>query len=185
MEPLIHLFPHLRDTELEHWNHAYVRVETYFASLRIRNREFLSHTVQRSLQNAMSRAAREPGLEPVVAAMQEAERLVDQWIGTIMGTSQTHANERHSAKGRLAMLLSNVPTEQQQQFLEQERAPAEVLPGSSDWFHPASARREAIIMRPQPLNLGLMGTLAEALERPRPSLLFLTFLGVLVYLLLT
>lgn len=118
MEPPVNGAPgQLAGRPLEEWNAAYVKVENYFHALRVRNRALLGQLVLRVLERAMRRAPAEPDRSATQLAAEEMDRLVMEWFAAVLQGSSANADEMLTTRGRLALLLANMPGKWQEQFL--------------------------------------------------------------------
>jgi hypothetical protein len=102
---------------LEEWNGAYAKVENYFHALRIRNKVLLGDLVLRVLERAPRRAPAEPDRSATQIAAEEMERIVTEWFSEVLQSPPTKADNSLSTRGRLALLLADMPGRWQEQFL--------------------------------------------------------------------
>ena len=86
-------------------------------ALRIRNKPLLGQLVLRVLERAQRRATAEPQRSATELAVEEMERLVTGWFADVLQTSPTNADQMLSTRGRLALLLADMPGKWQDQFL--------------------------------------------------------------------
>jgi len=168
--PTIHpLSSSLFEADMDRWNEAYERVETYFISLRLRNRILLSQLVQRSIDAAMERTKEDPLLEPLDAAMQEAAHIVDTWVHGLLGDGEAEEAHHLPTRGRLAMLLADMPGRYQEHFLRQleDGSPEALSQAMKESYLAAGPDLEVSPMKPRPIDLGPMNSAVRMLERPR------------------
>ena len=99
-----------------YWDDAYNKVEHYLLALRIKNRRVLSRLVYLILDKAADRLANEPKKNPTTLAMEEAHKITAAWLDKVLG--KQNVDNKISVRGRLAMLLANVPDKWLQYFLE-------------------------------------------------------------------
>src|ERR1700727_2983025 len=102
---------------LEEWNAAYVKVENYFHALRIRNKPLLGQLVLRVLERAQQRAPSERNRSATEIAAGEMDRFVTTCSGEVLQTSPVGSEQTLSTRGRLALLLADMPGKWQDQFL--------------------------------------------------------------------
>src|SRR5208283_3367531 len=69
---------------LEEWNGAYSKVESYFHALRMNNRVLLGQLVARVLERAMERSDAEPQRSATELAVEEMDRLVNEWFAQVL-----------------------------------------------------------------------------------------------------
>jgi hypothetical protein len=151
---------------LEEWNAAYVKVENYFHALRIRNKPLLGQLVLRVLERAQKRAPAEPGRSATELAVEEMERLVTDWFAQVLQTSPINADQMLSTRGRLALLLADMPGKWQDQFLRPGPWPEEFVAGMRETFLLAGPDFQLSKMTPRPLDLGPITTLTNLGKYP-------------------
>jgi hypothetical protein len=139
---------------LEEWNAAYVKVENYFHALRIRNKALLGQLVLRVLERAQHRAPAEPHRSATQLAAEEMDRLVTEWFSEVLQSPPTKADQTLSTRGRLALLLADMPGKWQEQFLRPGPWPAEFTNAMREAFLRAGPDFQISKMTPRPLDLG-------------------------------
>jgi len=103
---------------LEEWNAAYAKVESYFHALRVRNKLLLGRLVLQVLRRAMLRAPQEPNRSATELAAEEMDHVVTEWFAGILEQNPAGTNQMLSSRGRLALLLADMPGQWQDQFLQ-------------------------------------------------------------------
>ncbi len=151
---------------LEEWNAAYAKVESYFHALRIRNKPLLGQLVLRVLERAQRRAAAEPALSATQLAAEEMDRLVTEWFGEVLQASPTGTDQLISTRGRLALLLADMPGRWQDQFLRPGPWPEEFTSAMRETFLRAGPDFQLSKMTPRPLDLGPITTLSNLGQMP-------------------
>jgi hypothetical protein len=146
---------------LEEWNAAYVKVENYFHALRIRNKPLLGQLVLRVLERAQRRAPSEPDRSATELAGEEMDRLVTGWFGEVLQASATGTDQMLSTRGRLALLLADMPGKWQDQFLRPGPWPPEFVAAMRESFLRAGPDFQLSKMTPRPLDLGAITTLTN------------------------
>jgi hypothetical protein len=146
---------------LEEWNAAYAKVENYFHALRIRNKPLLGQLVLRVLERAQLRAPAEPQRSATELAIEEMERLVVSWFAEVLQTSPTNSDQMLSTRGRLALLLADMPGKWQDQFLRPWPWPEEFVGAMRETFLLAGPDFQLSKMTPRPLDLGPITTLSN------------------------
>ncbi len=146
---------------LEDWNAAYVKVENYFHALRVRNKLLLGQLVQRVIDRAMSRAPTEPGRSATQLAAEEMDRLVTEWFAEVLQSPAAKTDQTLSTRGRLALLLADMPGRWQEQFLRPGPWPAEFTAAMRESFLRAGPDFQLSKMTPRPLDLGPLTTLTN------------------------
>jgi hypothetical protein len=143
---------------LEEWNAAYVKVENYFHALRIRNKPLLGQMVLRVLERAQRRAPTEPGRSATEIAAEEMDRFVTEWFAEVLQTSPVGSEQTLSTRGRLALLLVDMPGKWQDQFLRPGPWPQEFVDSMRESFFRAGPDFQLSKMTPRPLDLGPITT---------------------------
>ena len=146
---------------LEEWNAAYVKVENYFHALRVRNKLLLGQLVQRVIDRAMNRAPAEPDRSATQLAAEEMDHLVTEWFADVLQSPQAKADQTLSTRGRLALLLADMPGKWQEQFLRPGPWPEEFTAAMRESFLRAGPDFQLSKMTPRPLDLGPLTTLTN------------------------
>ena len=102
-----------------------------FTRLRIRNRVLLGQLVMQVLDRAMKRAPNEPQRPATELAEEELDQLVTEWFATVLERIPTGVEQMLSARGRLALLLADMPGKWQDQFLRPGPWPEEFVSGDA------------------------------------------------------
>ena len=170
---------------LDQWNAAYVRVEDYLRAHRVQNRLHQSRLVQRILVAAARQHEQRPNFDPATLAVEETDRLMDEWFGAVLGPKDL-PHDRIAAEGRVALLLADGMQRWPYAFLEKEKLPAEFLQAVKQGSISAGPDLEVSSMVPREIDLGAIteaaGETLERIERLpvlRVLLLWGTFVGVL------
>ena len=146
---------------LEEWNAAYAKVESYFHALRVRNKVLLNRQVIHVLKRAMRRAALEPLRHATELAAEEMDALVTEWFAQILQESPAGTDHMLSTRGRLALLLVDMPGKWQDQFLRPGPWPEEFLSAMREAYLRAGPDFQLAKMAPRPLDLGPIATLTN------------------------
>jgi hypothetical protein len=158
---------------LEEWNAAYARVESYFHALRVRNRVLLGRLVIHVLKRAMRRAQQEAQPSVTELAAQEMDLVVTEWFGEVLQESPAGTDHMLSTRGRLALLLADMPGKWQDQFLRPGPWPVEFVKAMRDAYLRAGPDFQLAKMAPRPLDLGPITTLTSLSRWPYGRMLFL------------
>ena len=151
---------------LEEWNAAYGKVENYFHALRIRNKVLLGRLVIQVLKRAMRRAPHEPNRSATELAAQEMDRVVTEWFAEVLQEPPTGTDQMLSTRGRLALLLADMPGKWQDQFLRPGPWPKEFVSAMRTAFLQAGPHFQISKMTPRPLHLGPITTLTKFSRLP-------------------
>ena len=153
----------MADRPLKEWNDAYVRVERYLYALQLRNRVVLGELVLHVLHRAMDRAPLQPELSATELAMQEMDGLVMRWFEKILGAAPEAKNVL-STRGRLALMLADMPSRWQEHFLTPGPWPREFVTAMRAAYLRAGPEFQLTRMSPRPLDLGAMETFVKLSE---------------------
>jgi hypothetical protein len=168
---------------LEEWNAAYTKVESYFHALRIRNRVLLGRMVIHVLKRAMRRAPQE--LERPVAelAAEELDSVVTEWFAQVL--QEQPSDHMLTTRGRLALLLADMPGKWQDQFLRPGPWPEEFVKAMREAYLRAGPDFQLSKMTPRPLDLGPITTLTTLSQMPFRKMisvwLFFALLFVIIF----
>ena len=146
---------------LEEWNAAYGKVENYFHALRIRNKALLGQLVLRVLERAMLRAPAEPDRSATQIAAGEMDRIVTEWFAEVLQAPPTNADQMLSTRGRLALLLADMPGQWQDQFLRPPPWPEEFVRAMRDVYLRDGPDFQLSKMTARPFDLGPITTLTN------------------------
>jgi hypothetical protein len=150
---------------LDEWNAAYSKVESYFHALRVRNKVLLGQLVALVLERAMQRAGHEPSLSATELAVEEMDHLVNEWFAQVLQAPPAGA-EMLSTRGRLALLLADMPGKWQDQFLRPGPWPNEFVVAMRENYLRAGPDFQLAKMTPRPLDLGPIATLTQLSRLP-------------------
>jgi hypothetical protein len=151
---------------LNEWNDAYEKVEWYFHALRVRNKLLRGEIVVNVVKRAMSRAAAEPGLTATELAVREMDRVVNEWFAEVLEASPAQTDDMLSTRGRLALLLADMPEKWQDQFLRPPPWPEEFIAAMREAYLRAGPDFQVSQMFPRPLDLGPITTLTNLSRLP-------------------
>jgi len=144
---------------LEEWNSAYAKVESYFHALRIQNKVLLGQLVIHVIERAMRRAPNEPQRNATEIAAEEMDKLVTDWFSQVLQEQPTNVDQQLSTRGRLALLLADMPGKWQDQFLRPGPWPEEFVSAMRETYLRAGPDFQLSKMTPRPLDLGPIATL--------------------------
>lgn len=151
---------------LEEWNAAYSKVESYFHALRVRNKILLGRLVIHVLKRAMHRAAQETQRSATELAAEEMDRVVTDWFAAVLQEPPTGTDQMLSTRGRMALLLADMPGRWQDQFLRPGPWPEEFVTAMRKAYLQAGPDFQLSKMSPRPLHLGPITTLGNFSRLP-------------------
>jgi hypothetical protein len=173
----------LAGRSLDEWNSAYAKVERYFHALRIRNKILLNRLVIHVLKRAMRRAPQEPARSASELSAEEMDHLIADWFAEILQQPATGADQMLSTRGRLALLLADMPGKWQDQFLRPGPWPPEFLEAMRKTFLHAGPDFQLSKMTARPLDLGPITTLTNFSRLPyRNMVIAWVMFGVILIL---
>ena len=146
---------------LEEWNAAYAKVESYFHALRVRDKVLLNRQVIHVLKRAMRRAPLESNRPVTELAAEEMDFVVTEWFAQVLQESPTGTDHMLSTRGRLALLLADMPGRWQEQFLRPGPWPDEFVSSMREAYLRAGPDFQLAKMAPRPLDLGPIATLTN------------------------
>jgi hypothetical protein len=159
----------------EEWNTAYLAVESYFEALLVSDRLLRAGLITRVLDAARNRAERDRESSATALAMKELDRAVTDWFGAVLDEPLQPGNVLLSTRGRLALLLAEMPARWQEQFLQPGPWPAEFVRAMRESFLRAGPDFQFSQMEPRPIDLGPMATLTELGNLPYFRMLMIWF----------
>jgi hypothetical protein len=151
---------------LEEWNAAYAKVESYFHALRVRNKVLLGRLVIHVLKRAMRRATSEPERSATELAAEEMDHVVTDWFAQVLHEPPTGTDQMLSTRGRLALLLVDMPGKWQDQFLRPGPWPDAFVTSMRNAYLHAGPDFQLSKMTPRPMHLGPITTLANFSRLP-------------------
>lgn len=173
----------MNEGELAEWEEAYVAVEAYLGALRIRNRLLVAELVRGILWRASARHAEDPSIPVRTLAMDETLREIAEWTKQVLAEPLQHG--RLAARGRLALLLTDMPGQWQSVFLTPEPWPPAFVEAMRKSYLSAGPQFAALTMTPRPLELNAFGSGAaqwwETMDR-RPVVRKM-FFGIIILIL--
>jgi hypothetical protein len=152
---------HLAGRPLDEWNAAYGKVELYFHALRVRNKILLNRLVILVLKRAMRRAPDEPGHSASQLAAEEMDRVVTDWFAEVLHEPATGTDQMLSTRGRLALLLADMPGKWQDQFLRPGPWPPEFVDAMRKTYQYSGPDFQLSKMTARPFDLGPITTLTN------------------------
>lgn len=106
------------------WDEAFLRVESYLRAHHIESRVLLNSLAITIMAKTRSLAESRPGEEVVTLAMQVTNAEMGTWFARVFGEGDW-SDERFRARGRLALLLANLPARWPEHFLTPDALPAD------------------------------------------------------------
>jgi hypothetical protein len=151
---------------LEEWNDAYTVVESYFRALQVRNKLMLGQLVVQVLKRAMARAYNDKQLSTTELAVEELDSVVNEWFAEVLNEHSVTTNHILSTRGRLALLLADMPGKWQDQFLQPAPWNEEFVTTMREAYLRAGPDFQLSKMALRPLDLGPINTLTNLSRLP-------------------
>ncbi len=142
------------------WDEAYSRVESYLRAHQIHRRLLLSRLVNKILTRAMEIYEEDRQRDPLVVAMTEADRTMAVWFDKILQQEDIQ-HKRISTRGRLALLMGDVPKRWPEHFLLEEQVPKSMADAMRESYLKAGPDLKFSNMSPRPIDLGPIVNAAE------------------------
>jgi len=146
---------------MDEWNSAYTKVESYFHELNIRNHVLLGQLVLRVLERAKERAPKELDRTATELAAEEMDHVVTDWFAEVLQEPPSDKDHLLSTRGRLAMMLADLPGKWQDQFLRPGPWPEEFVSAMRETYFRAGPDFQLSKMAPRPLDLGPITTITN------------------------
>jgi len=138
---------------------------------------------ERVTAQVLERVAETNGDATAPLAMRELDRMVNDWFAEVIGEPQPIEDAAQlSARGRLALLLVDLPGRWQSQFLQPGPWPPDFVRAMRESFLHTRPNDHLADMQPEPIDLGPIATLTRLSRLPyyRILLVWLAFALLLV-----
>ena len=106
------------------WDEAFLRVESYLRAHHIESRVLLNRLTSDILNAAQVLYPEQAGEAPVTLAIRVAQARIGEWLVHALGEGDW-ADERFRARGRLALLMAEIPQKHPEYFLASRELPGE------------------------------------------------------------
>jgi hypothetical protein len=148
------------------WDEAFLRVESYLRAHQIESRLVLNRLAIEIIRAARA-VADAPGSpasaqpDPVALAMGEAERRTTAWFTRVLGDAVDPDDERLGTRGRIALVMADVPARWPQYFLAETPPPPELVEAMRAAYIEAGPELELTRMVPRPFDFGPIANVAD------------------------
>lgn len=149
-------FRPLSETEIAEWEEAYAAVEAYFQALRLRNRLLVAELVRGILRRAAERRSLEPEKPARMLAVEETLAEIATWTQDVL--DEPLEKRRLAARGRLALLLAEMPGKWQGVFLTPPPWPPAFVEAMRKSYLAAGPQFARLTMVPQPIEFNAFGS---------------------------
>lgn len=159
------------------WDEAFLRVESYLRAHQIESRIILNRlTVQimHAARNAGGPNGEPPdgwsktgalagavSRDPVALAMGEAERRTEVWFERVLGDAADPDDERLATRGRIALVMADVPARWPRHLFAEEPPPADLVEAMRAAYIEAGPELELTRMVPRPMDFGPIANVAD------------------------
>jgi hypothetical protein len=145
------------------WDDAYNKVEHYLISLQLKNRRVISRLVYFILEKAVEKSKYNSHFNPTSIAMEEAYNLTTNWCEKVLGVK--FDQKSIPIRGRVAMLLANLPEKWPQYFLNDGPWPKELIDSMKETYVKAGPDLQISRMKHRALEFTSAGSiLAETFK---------------------
>lgn len=141
------------------WDEAFLRVESYLRSHRLESRILISRLTTEIVWSARVASVKRAQVSPVELAMEMADRRMSAWFLRVLGEGMLD-EPRLGARGRLALVLADVPTRWPQYFLSDEAPPDDMVAAMRSAYVEAGPEMRFSNMVPRPIDLGPIASAA-------------------------
>jgi hypothetical protein len=142
------------------WDEAFLRVESYLRAHQIESRLVLNRLAIEIIHAARA-ATSSANADPVGLAMREAERRTAAWFARVLGDAADPDDERLGTRGRIALVIADVPARWPQHFLAATPPPPELVEAMRAAYLEAGPELELTRMVPRPLDFGPIANVAD------------------------
>jgi len=156
--------PVILDASEKAWDEAFSRVESYLRAHQIESRLVLNRLAFEIISTARSgagKAGEVASADAVGLAMREAERRTMTWFRTVLGDAVDPDDERLGTRGRIALVLADVPARWPGDFLSASPPPAELVEKMRAAYIEAGPEMELTRMVPRPMDFGPIANVAD------------------------
>lgn len=154
--------PPVPDSPDRAWDEAFSRVESYLRAHQIESRLVLNRLAFEIISTARGAVVTDPAKADAVAlAMREAERRTMAWFRTVLGDAVDPEDERLGTRGRIALVLADVPARWPGHFLAATPPPAELVEAMRAAYIEAGPEMELTRMVPRPMDFGPIANVAD------------------------
>ncbi len=156
--------PVIPDGTDQAWDEAFSRVESYLRAHQIDSRLVLNRLAFEIVSAARGNAAAAgfaANVDAVALAMREAERRTNAWFRDVLGDAVDPEDERLGTRGRIALVLADVPARWPGHFLSATRLPAELVEAMRAAYIEAGPEMELTRMVPRPMDFGPIANVAD------------------------
>jgi hypothetical protein len=113
------------------------------------------------LQLAIQHTPQDTSRSAVELAVEEMDHMVNEWFAEVLEAPPTQTDDMLSTRGRMALLLADMPVKWQAQFLRPAPWPEEFVAAMRDAYLRAGPNFQQSQMHPRPLDLGPITTLTN------------------------
>ncbi|MCU0791598.1 MAG: hypothetical protein MUE42_01820 [Opitutaceae bacterium] len=148
------------------WDEAFLRVESYLRAHQIESRLVLNRLTVEIIRAARAKAlehkaANRGTVDPVAVAMGEAERRTTAWFARVLGDAADPDDERLGTRGRIALVMADVPARWPRDFFADTPPPPELVEAMRAAYIEAGPELELTRMVPRPFDFGPIANVAD------------------------
>ncbi len=188
MESLIQFQP--ATGSVDEWNEAYTRVDDYLRAHRIRNKLHQQRLTMLALSRAAVLHQAAPEKPPVVHAVEEIDRQIDNWFRIVLRGENIDPDVLET-QGRVGIQVADLPAQWPFLFSDSAQLPERMRERMRETTIKAGPTLQLSSMVPRPMDLGVItetaGDTWETFEKwpaLKMFMLWALFLAILAYLFL-
>ncbi len=151
------------------WDEAFLRVESYLHAHQINSRLILNRLTAEMIEEARARAIERPQESPVSLAMEVVRDRMARWFGKIF-VAEKWVDEKFRGKGRLALIMAEMPKAWAHRFLNDEPLSPEITESLLNMELQPGPEIRLSKMAPAALEFGFGDTDEKSTATPRWSL---------------
>ncbi len=135
------------------WDEAFLRVESYLRAHHLESRMLLNALATEIIGEAREQVRANPGEDPVRAALRITRRRIGEWFDRA-GLAADWSDERVRLRGRLALVLADIPGRWAKWFLSPAPVPPSLTTALTSGVLQAGPELRFSNMPPAPLEFG-------------------------------
>lgn len=145
------------------WDEAFSRVESYLRAHNVESRVQLNRLATEIIEEARAGAAFRAGAEPVDLAIDAVAARMGAWFFRVLNDGDP-ADERFRARGRLALVMADVPARWPDYFLSDEPPPPDLVAAMKVCYLEAGPEVVFSNMAPRPIDFPLVRAAGDTWE---------------------
>jgi len=136
------------------WDEAFLRVESYLRAHQLESRMQLNEVVTDIIREARESLAHDGTGAPVATAMRVTHKRIGEWLARAGGEGDWASDVRVRQRGRLSLVLGNVPGQWAGYFLSKDAVPPDLAADLAAGTLRPGPELKLTNMPPAPLEFG-------------------------------